>query len=307
MTSRRRDAGQPRAPADRAGGDVAAAAEHRERDGRPAGPAGDRSGAGSRRDGRLDRPLVFGTPGTGLAGPSSEPVELVGRSVPMTAAALGGRAVALAPVPAAGTVPIDDVSALPRVEVGERVRRHPYVRLALNGSFSALWTGQLISLFGDRVHQVALTFLVAAVTNSPLAVAFVFVAATIPNLLLSPIAGTYVDRWNQRDVMIVSDLLRAACVLMIPIVAVGQHLSRLPADLPDHLDLDLLPTRPGRDPAADRPGRRAGHGELARCGPARPSPTSSAIRWPASSSPSSERRCRWRSGSTRRPTPRRRS
>jgi len=151
----------------------------------------------------LDRPLILGTPGTGLAEPAR-------------------RRFALAPVPAAGSVPFDQavtVPARPAIEIGERVRRHPYVRLALNGSFSALWTGQLISLFGDRVHQIALTFLVAGVTGSPLAVAFVFIAATLPNLLLSPIAGTYVDRWNQRDVMIVSDLLRAAAVLVIPIVA----------------------------------------------------------------------------------------
>ncbi len=170
----------------------------------------------------LNRPLVFGTPAPGLAGPSTDRVELIGRPGTLSAAAMGGRVVALAPVPAAGTVPFDDgvaAPARPRVEVGARVRRHPYVRLALNGSFSALWTGQFISLFGDRVHQIALTFLVAAVTDSPLAVAFVFVAATIPNLLLSPIAGTYVDRWNQRDVMIVSDLLRAALVLLIPIAA----------------------------------------------------------------------------------------
>ena len=156
----------------------------------------------------LDRPLVLGTPGAGLAGPSGS-------------VTIGRRPLALAPVPAAGTVPLDEAIAVPRprIEVGERVRRHPYVRLAVSGSFSSLWTGQLISLFGDRVHQVALTFLVAGVTNSPLAVAFVFVAATLPNLLLSPIAGTYVDRWNQRDVLIVSDLLRAASVLVIPIVA----------------------------------------------------------------------------------------
>ena len=44
--------------------------------------------------------------------------------------------------------------------VAERIRRHPYVRLALNGSFSALWVGQLISLFGDRIHQFALAALV---------------------------------------------------------------------------------------------------------------------------------------------------
>jgi MFS family permease len=102
----------------------------------------------------------------------------------------------------------------------ERARRHPYVRLALNGSFSALWTGQLISLFGDRVHQVAVALLVLQATHSPLAVATVFVAATIPNLVLSPVAGTFVDRWDHHDVLVVSDLLRAALVLAIPVATV---------------------------------------------------------------------------------------
>jgi MFS family permease len=151
----------------------------------------------------LDRPLVLGGSGAGLAAPGSS---------------AGGAA--LAPVPAAGT--LDDAIAIPRPDrrITRRVRRHPYVRLALNSSFSALWVGQLISLFGDRIHQIALAFLVLAVTNSPVAVAFVFVAATLPNLFLSPIAGTYVDRWDQKDVMVVSDLLRAATILLIPIAAV---------------------------------------------------------------------------------------
>ena len=47
-----------------------------------------------------------------------------------------------------------------------------------------------------------------------------FLAATLPNLFLGPIAGTYVDRWDQKDVMVVSDLLRAAIVLLVPIAAV---------------------------------------------------------------------------------------
>ncbi len=102
----------------------------------------------------------------------------------------------------------------------ERVRRHPYVRLALDSSFSALWTGQLISLLGDRVHQVALAFLVLRATQSPIAVGAVFLVATLPNLLFGPIAGTLVDRWDHREVMIVSDLLRAGVVLLIPIAAV---------------------------------------------------------------------------------------
>lgn len=102
----------------------------------------------------------------------------------------------------------------------ERVRRHPYVRLALDSSFSALWTGQLISALGDRIHQIALTVVVYDATRSPIAVGAVFLVATLPNLLFGPIAGTLVDRWDHREVMIVSDLLRAGLVLLIPIAAV---------------------------------------------------------------------------------------
>jgi MFS family permease len=159
----------------------------------------------------LDRPLLLGGQGTGLAGPSA------GGAAALRAR--DGRAVALAPLPGAGTYE-DTAPARPRIEIGARVRRHPYAQLALNGSFSALWTGQLISMFGDRVHQIALAFLVLGLTNSLVAVAFVFVAASLPNLLLSPVAGALVDRWNQRDVLIVSDLLRAAAVLVIPVAAI---------------------------------------------------------------------------------------
>ena len=76
--------------------------------------------------------------------------------------------------------------------------------------------GQLISLFGDRVNQIALGAFVYEVTDSPLAVAMTFLVGTIPNLLFSPLAGAFVDRWDQKQVMVVSDILRAAFVLLIP-------------------------------------------------------------------------------------------
>jgi MFS family permease len=126
---------------------------------------------------------------------------------------LGGRRGGLAS-PALATIPVQ------RVEVAERIRRHPYVRLALNGSFSALWVGQLISLFGDRIHQVALTALVFVTTGSPVAAGLSFFFAALPNLFLSPLAGTFVDRWDRKEVLIVSDILRAAVVLLIPIAAI---------------------------------------------------------------------------------------
>ena len=126
-----------------------------------------------------------------------------------------------------------DSPALAGVEIGatstvaptapglaQRVRRHPYVRLALDPSFSALWTSGVISLFGDRLNQIALAVIVYAHTGSAVAVGFVFLAAALPNLLLGPISGTLVDRWDQKQVLVVSDLLRAAVVLLIPVAAV---------------------------------------------------------------------------------------
>lgn len=134
-----------------------------------------------------------------------------GTSVVATGRGMGGTAILGGPPSA---VPI---SGFPPIL--ERVRRHPYVRLALDGSFAALWTGQLISLVGDRIHQVAIAFVVFYATGSPIAVGIAFFFATVPNLLFGAIAGTLVDRWDHREVMIVSDLLRAALVLLLPIAA----------------------------------------------------------------------------------------
>ena len=100
-----------------------------------------------------------------------------------------------------------------------RISEHPYVRLALDARFVAFWLGQTISLFGDRLHQVALAVLVFGVTDSALATALVFLTAALPNLLIAPIAGTFVDRWDLRATMVVSDLLRASLVLLIPVAA----------------------------------------------------------------------------------------
>jgi MFS family permease len=127
---------------------------------------------------------------------------------------LGSESPALTEAVGAGAVAVGRAPGL----VG-RVRRHPYVRLALDPSFSALWTSGLISLFGDRLNQIALGVIVLGLTGSPVAVGFVFLAAALPNLLLGPISGTLVDRWDQKQVLIVSDLLRAAIVLLIPIAA----------------------------------------------------------------------------------------
>lgn len=97
-------------------------------------------------------------------------------------------------------------------------RQSPYLRLVRNRNFGLLWIGQLISLLGERIHQVALGFLVLRATGSTVEVGLTFAATAIPNLFLGPLAGALVDRWDRRLTMVGCDLVRAALVLAVPFV-----------------------------------------------------------------------------------------
>jgi MFS transporter, DHA3 family, macrolide efflux protein len=126
-------------------------------------------------------------------------------------------AVVRAPVLVSVAIPRRPTGA---VVIGRGAFRHPYVRLATNGTFSAMWLGQVISSLGDRVHQIALVFLVAGATNSsPLALGLVFAAMTVPTFLVGPIAGALVDRSDRKWVMVASDFVRAGLVFAIPLVS----------------------------------------------------------------------------------------
>lgn len=151
----------------------------------------------------IDRPMMLGGSRGGGRG--------AGRGIGVATVSASSAAATL---PMAGTHATD--LSLP---LEGRIRDHPYVRLALDARFSAFWLGQTISLFGDRLHQVALGVLVLNVTGSPLATGLVFMAATLPNLILGPVAGTFVDRWDHKSVMVASDVIRAGLVLAVPAAA----------------------------------------------------------------------------------------
>jgi DHA3 family macrolide efflux protein-like MFS transporter len=103
-----------------------------------------------------------------------------------------------------------------RPEMGLR-GQSPYLRLVRNRNFSLLWVGQVVSLIGDRIHIIALPFLVLGATNDAMLMGVTFAMTALPNVLLGPLAGTFVDRWDRRRTMIGADLVRAALVLAVPL------------------------------------------------------------------------------------------
>ena len=89
-------------------------------------------------------------------------------------------------------------------------------------NFAALWWGQLISILGERLTYLALVGLLADHTDhfrdagSSWLLSVLANVMLAPVLLLAPFTGAWVDRWNLKRVLIVSDVLRAAIVLSIP-------------------------------------------------------------------------------------------
>jgi MFS family permease len=115
--------------------------------------------------------------------------------------------------------------------------------LALTG-FRRLWIGQVFSQLADKFYIVLMVFLIAQywVTDTPqsnealaeAAAAFrmsfetraqmitllatgIYVANTVPAMLLGTVAGVWADRWPKRTVMVASNGLRAGLVMLAPL------------------------------------------------------------------------------------------
>ncbi len=108
---------------------------------------------------------------------------------------------------------------------GSSEKKHIFSVLK-NKNFFALWIGQIISQFGDRLAQMGLVGIylkqtqgISTTSSVPL-MRNLFFFSTLPILIFSPVAGVYIDKWSRRNTLIVTDFLRAALVLLIPLIGV---------------------------------------------------------------------------------------
>jgi MFS transporter, DHA3 family, macrolide efflux protein len=81
--------------------------------------------------------------------------------------------------------------------------------------FFAIWTGQAFSLLGSMLVQFALVWWLTQTTGSATVLATATLVAVLPSVIIGPISGTLVDRWNRRMVMIVADSLIALATLLL--------------------------------------------------------------------------------------------
>lgn len=85
--------------------------------------------------------------------------------------------------------------------------------LRRNVNFRNLWLGSVISQFGDWFNVIAAAELITHLTDSGVALSYLFLARFLPLFIFSPIAGVLADKFNRKHIMVLSDVLRGATVL----------------------------------------------------------------------------------------------
>lgn len=73
-------------------------------------------------------------------------------------------------------------------------------------AFTIIWVGQLVSLMGSAMVQFAMGIWAWQKTGQATPLAMVGFFAFTPMIIVTPIAGVLVDRWNRKLVMALSDL-----------------------------------------------------------------------------------------------------
>lgn len=75
-----------------------------------------------------------------------------------------------------------------------------------------------LSLLGNSVSSVALPLILLATTGNPLAAGMLALICSVPQLVIGVAGGAVLDRINRRDVSIISDVISALSVALLPVV-----------------------------------------------------------------------------------------
>ncbi len=82
-------------------------------------------------------------------------------------------------------------------------------------SFLILWVGQAFSLLGSQLVQFSLIWWLTQQTGSATVLALASLVGLLPQVVLGPLVGPLVDRWNRRWTMILADAVVALATLAL--------------------------------------------------------------------------------------------
>lgn len=101
------------------------------------------------------------------------------------------------------------------------------ISLWRNRDFLLLWNGQIVSLLGTQISQLAFPLLMLALTGSLAQAGVLGALRSLPFVVLSLPVGALIDRWDRKRVMIVSDIGRGLAMGSIPLAMLFGQLSAI--------------------------------------------------------------------------------
>jgi DHA3 family macrolide efflux protein-like MFS transporter len=114
---------------------------------------------------------------------------------------------------------MEKIMALPQIFQRDRLlkvfRYRPYRWFFL---------GHLLTWIGNSMQAIANSWLALLLTGSPSAVAYVFIASTLPGMLCSPFIGVIVDRFDRKWISTVSDTIQALLLLLLFVIGIRGQL-----------------------------------------------------------------------------------
>lgn len=87
-----------------------------------------------------------------------------------------------------------------------------YKALLTQKQYLKILVAKIINRFGDSLDAVASSWIVYQITESAAWSAIVFAINRVPSVLITPLAGAWVEGRNKKAIMVVTDLIRAVCV-----------------------------------------------------------------------------------------------
>lgn len=85
-------------------------------------------------------------------------------------------------------------------------------------SFLTIWIGQAISLLGSSLVRFAIIWHMTKTTGSATVLATATLVTFVPSILIGPIAGTLVDRWNRKRILMAADGMIAGVTAVLALL-----------------------------------------------------------------------------------------
>lgn len=84
--------------------------------------------------------------------------------------------------------------------------------------YALIWSGQFISMLSSYAVQFSIIIWLSLEHRSAEVLALAGISGMLPQAIIGTFAGVFIDRWNRKKVLIMSDIFLALCALMISFI-----------------------------------------------------------------------------------------